>query len=137
MTAPLALTLRAPAVTDPRRRFAITARFTNVSTQPVRLLALFDPLPVFFDPTLIAEDGSQVDVAGMGKADPPKASLRYWTLHQGEHHEVSLDIARWLRGDVPPPPYRLSMAYHNVYGENCFVGILNSPPITVSAGAAS
>ena len=67
-TSPLRLMLHAQPVRQ-SGPFPVNARFTNVSTQPVRMLPLFDPLPVFFTASLQRLSDGDVDVAGAGKAD--------------------------------------------------------------------
>jgi len=131
---PLRLTLQAPPVADPARRFAVTARFTNTSGHRVRLLDLFDPLPVFFITDLAPLGDGEVDVAGMGKIDVAEGSLHYVDLPSGASFEVELDLAPWIRAPVVPVPHRLSMRYHNAYGTDCFHGSLDSTAITVSIG---
>lgn len=131
---PLRLTLHAQPVPEPARRFAVTARFTNTSANGVRLLKLFDPLPAFFTTALAPIDNGEIDVAGMGKIDPVEGSLRYADLACGTSFDVDIDLAPWIRAPVAPVPHRLSMRYHNAYGADCFRGVLDSAPITVSVG---
>jgi hypothetical protein len=131
----LQLTLYAGPVRRPLESFPVTARFTNCSRTKERMLKLFDPLPVFFTTTLMPVSGGiPIDVAGMGKADPFYADLRYEVIEPGATFEVALDLAPWIRAPVPPGPYWLSLEYHNAYGSDCFLGPLASEPITVPIG---
>lgn len=133
-TPPLHLTLHVPPVADPSRHFVVVARFTNTSTAPLQLLMLFAPLPVFFTAKLVAATGGAIDVAGMGKLDPPEGSLHSQTLAVGASLDVSLDLAPWIRGAMAPGQYELSLQYHNAYGESCFKGVVESPPVSVHVG---
>jgi hypothetical protein len=131
---PLRLTLHAHPVADPARRLDVTARFTNVSDHSVRLLDLFDPLPVFFTTTLAPIGDGEIDVAGMGKIDPLDGSFHYVDLASRASFEVELDLAPWIRAPVAPVPHSLTMRYHNAYGADCFHGPLDSAAITVRIG---
>ena len=117
--------------------FPVTARFTNVSTQPVRMLPLFDPLPVFFTASLQRLSDGDVDVAGAGKADFPDDELRPVDVSAGDSLDAELDLRPWIRGTVVPGRYRLTLTYHNAYGDNCFRGPLTSAPITVQVRSVS
>lgn len=136
MSTPLRLTTHAGPIPAPAQRFPITARFTNASPEPVRLLTLFDPLPVFFTASLSPVGGNGVDIAGMGKMDPLEGTLSYAQLSPGAHLDAPLDLASWIRGRVAPGEHQLSLQYHNVYGADCFKGVLDSMPITVQVGQA-
>jgi hypothetical protein len=131
---PLSLTLHAEPVADPARVFAVTARFTNTSEHGIRLLELFDPVPVFFVTALAPIGGGEIDVAGMGKIDAADGSLQYVELASGASFEVALDLAPWIRAPLAPGPHRLAMRYHNGYGADCFHGLLDSAPINVTIG---
>ena len=134
MSPPLRLTIHAGPVPEPNRRFPIRARFTNTSSSPVRLLTFFDPLPVFFMASASPVGGSEIDIAGMGKMDPLDGTLTYTQLRPGENLDVPLDLAPWIRGQVVPGAYRLSLQYHNAYGSDCFKGALDSEAIIVQVG---
>jgi hypothetical protein len=114
---------------------AVTATFENVSDATVQMLADFEPLPVFFTADLTTLDGTALDVIGMGKADALAGTRTYQRLAPGERLDVRLDLAPWLRGKTPPPPYRLALTYHNAYGQDCFVGTLRSAFVVVPAQA--
>jgi len=137
MDSPPTLVLSAPAAPEPARRFLVTARFVNTSQRPLRLLDLFEPLPVFFTARLVAPGGGEVDIAGAGKLDPLQGSLRYAELAPGAILEAALDLAPWLRASsLPGGTYRLSLQYHNAYGEDCFKGLVDSAAIEVRVGVA-
>jgi hypothetical protein len=127
--ASLRLTVFVETITDPADAFPVTARFENTSSATVRMLELFEPLPVFFTPSLSRADGGEIDVAGAGKVDPFDGSLAYNDLAPGESLSVGVDLAPWIRAPVTPGLYRLSLTYHNAYGSNCFRGPLASPPV--------
>jgi hypothetical protein len=135
-TLPLRLTVSGQPVRDPALRFEVTARFTNVSREHVRLLSQFEPLPVFFTTTLQAESGREIDVAGAGKADFAAGALREKDLAPGEAFDVALNLAPWIRGAVPPGRYQLTLTYHNAYGSGCFHGPLTSVPAAIEVTGA-
>lgn len=128
---PLRLTLHGPQVRESAGPFPVTARFTNVSTQPVRILPVFDPLPVFFTTSLELISDGEIDVVGAGKADFPDGFLRPEDLGAGESRDATLDLRPWIRGTVVSGLYRLTLTYHNAYGDGCFRGPLTSAPITI------
>ena len=130
----LSLTVHAGPVSKPNERFPVTAVFTNISSSPVRMLTVFDPLPVFFTASAMAASGTRIDIAGMGKMDPLDGTLTYAELWPGETLEAPLDLAPWIRGEVVPGTYRLSLQYHNAYGSDCFRGILDGEPTVVHVG---
>jgi hypothetical protein len=110
----------------------VRASFTNVGTDPVRLLRVFDPLPVFFEVDMEMEDGTPIDAPGMGKADLPRHMLRYVDLAPGQEFQATLRLDEVVAaGDVAPGGYTLSLAYHNQYGEDCFQGWLESNTIRI------
>lgn len=133
---PLRLTLHARPVRE-SGPFKVAARFTNVSAKPVRMLPIFEPLPVFFTTTLQRISNGEVDVAGAGKADFPYDELRSTDLMTGESLDVELDLRPWIRGTLVPGRYGLTLTYHNAYGEGCFRGPLTSDLITVEVTSAS
>ena len=133
---PLRLTLQAGQVRA-SGPLTVTARFTNVSSQPVRMLPVFDPLPVFFTTKLQRLSNGEVDVAGAGKADFPDEALQPRVVRPGESLDAELDLGPWIRGTLRPGHYGLTLTYHNAYGEGCFRGPLTSDPITVEVASAS
>jgi hypothetical protein len=98
------------------------------------MLTFFDPLPVFFMASVSPVGGSEIDIAGMGKMDPLEGTLTYLQLDPGEHLDVPLDLAPWIRGQLAPGPHRLSLQYHNAYGTDCFKGVLDSAPTILQLG---
>jgi hypothetical protein len=135
-SSPLRLTLHAPPVRESAGPFPVIARFTNVSAEPVRMLPIFDPLPVFFTTSLQHLADGEIDVAGAGKADFPESELRPMDVSAGESLDAELDLQPWIRGMVVPGLYRLALTYHNAYGDGCFRGPLTSAPITIEVKGA-
>lgn len=133
---PLRLTLHARPVRE-SGPFVVTARFTNVSSQPLRMLPVFDPVPVFFTTELHRLSNGDVDVAGAGKADFPDEALQPAVLSSGESLDAEIDLRPWIRGVLTPGRYGITLTYHNAYGEGCFRGPLTSDSITVEVTSAS
>lgn len=131
---PLGLTLEPGVGGASAQRFPVIARFDNQSSRDLRLLDLFHPLPVFFTTRLVSGAGAEIDVVGAGKLEPVEGRLRYVELSRGATHEVELDLAPWIRAELPGGAYSLAMSYHNAYGDGCFRGVVDSTPIMVNVG---
>jgi len=107
--------------------------FENNGSQKLRLLAEFDPLPVFVTFNIVCEDGTPLaDLPGGGKVDFPARQLRYVELEKNEFFGIQIDLATFLTTPLREGRYQISATYHNQYGENCFQGSVSSPPISVT-----
>jgi hypothetical protein len=114
----------------------VQAHFANRGAALVRLLRLFEPLPVFFEVDMRAANGTPIEAAGMGKADIPRRLLSYVELRSGEEFEVLLRLDEVIPAeDVTPGAYTLALTYHNQYGKNCFHGVLKSNTIAIEVVA--
>lgn len=111
--------------------------FENVGAQRLRLLRKFEPTPVFFSIRMVREDGTPIGIPGAGKIDFQEGTVEYLTLNAGELFGFLVDVARvaYRREDITPGEYRVSVTYHNQYGEDCFQGVLssNTTQVTVEA----
>ena len=135
-SSPLRLTLQVETVRD-GGPFPVIARFLNVSTGPVRMLNVFDPLPVFFTSRLERlEDGADVDITGAGKADFFEDQLQTIDVGAGRSFDVALDLRPWIRDSLRPGRHQLTLTYHNAYGDDCFSGPLTSAPAGLDVEAA-
>jgi hypothetical protein len=126
-----------PGVAYSRRHIPLKITFENVGEEEIRLLQCFDPLPVFFSFSLVAEDGTPVSLPGAGKIDFFEGSIRYVALSPGQIFSLEVDIAEIIvfPEQLTPGNYSISVTYHNQYGENCFRGVLRSRPIHVHLAA--
>ena len=102
--------------------------FENSGAGKVRLLAVFDPLPVFLSFDIVREDGTPLaDLPGGGKVAFPPGLLRYVELAEGEFFGFRVDLAAFLARRLDEGRYRIFATYHNQYGENCYQGKVSSP----------
>ena len=103
---------------------ALRATFTNHGHDVERLLAQFEPTPVFFTVSVLRDDETPLHDWGGGKValnDPPACIV----LEPGERHTVRLELPKRLSA-LPPGRYEIGAEYHNQYGEDCFKGVLPS-----------
>jgi hypothetical protein len=107
----------------------------NVSEEEVRILRTLTPVPVFFSIDLTGDEAGPVFVASAGKADPLTASVAYLVLRPGELFGVRADLIGLVdTAGLVPGRYRLSVAYHNQYGEDCFVGTTPATTLELTIG---
>lgn len=127
---PLTLTLKKSAFRRHWKRDApLKVTFQNVSNKPIRILDMFEPVPVFFSFQVTQADGVPiVNVPGAGNMDP-FGSLNYITLKPNEKFTTTVRLDQVLPEVFQPGDYKLSVIYKNQYGENCFTGRLTSNPI--------
>lgn len=110
----------------------VQAIFENRGTALIRLLRLFEPLPVFFEIDLVSIDGRSVDAPGAGKADIPPGRMNYVDLTPGGEFMTTLRLDSVVPAeDLRPGAYRLALTYHNQYGEGCFHGMRKSNRIMI------
>jgi hypothetical protein len=109
---------------DTESNRALRATFANRGDGRERLLAVFEPTPVFFTVSITLDDGTPVRDWGGGKValNEPPASIE---LAPGQAHEVRLELPEPL-STLPPGRYEIAVEYHNQYGEGCFTGVLPS-----------
>jgi hypothetical protein len=131
----LTLSTRRDAAADPRS-LPVLMGFVNSGDEPVRLLAHFEPLPVFFSFRLVKADGTPVAVPGAGKIDFGPGKPECLELAPGDTHTVDADVGTLLTGELEPGRYSLSATYHNQYGEACFRGVLESNEISIDVPAS-
>jgi hypothetical protein len=105
--------------------------FVNRGPEPVRLLAEFEPLPVFFTFELVATDGTPIAMPGGGKIDFGPGQPRCIDLGPGETHTTEANVGRLLPGGLEPGRYSMAVTYHNQYTDDCFRGVLHSNPVVV------
>ena len=109
---------------DSESNRALRATFANRGDAPERLLAEFEPTPVFFTVSIVRDDGTPVREWGGGKValnEPPA----YIELAPGDEHAVRIELPEPL-STLPPGRYEIAAEYHNQYGERCFRGVLPS-----------
>lgn len=122
-------------LTTARAPFRVT--FRNAGTEPLNLLAIFEPIPVFFQFEIARSDGTPVQVPGGGKIDPPQGSEPYVALAPGATHVHELDLAPLLPAEGwASDTYTVFVRYRNAYGVGCFRGVIESEPISVRIEAA-
>jgi hypothetical protein len=131
----LLLSVRSDATVGPRS-VPLRIVFANHGEAPVRLLAEFEPLPVFFAFRLVKADGTPVALPGGGKIDFGPARPACEDLAPGETHAIDVDVGTLLAEPLDSGRYSLSAAYHNQYGEGCFKGTLESNAVDVEVPAA-
>lgn len=105
--------------------------FANERTLPLRILAVFEPLPVFFTFHVVKSDGTPLALPGGGKIDFGPDGPGYLELPPGGSHTIEFNIGTWFSRPLDPGPYSVSVTYHNQYGEDCFRGTVASDPIHV------
>ena len=106
--------------------------FRNAGEAPLNLLAIFEPVPVFFQFQIAGADGTPIDVPGGGKIDPLHGDEPYLALAPGATHAQVVDVAPLLpRQDWASGAYTVSVRYRNAYGVGCYRGVVESEPITV------
>ncbi len=109
---------------DSESNQALRATFANRGDGAERLLAEFEPTPVFFTVSIVRDDGTPVRDWGGGKvalSDSPA----YVDLEPGDEHAVRIELPEPL-STLPPGRYEIAAEYHNQYGEGCFKGVLPS-----------
>jgi len=111
--------------------------FKNLKYEPVKLLDLFDPLPIFFEILITKNDGDNIFLPGAGKLDfGPGNTFKYIELTQGKSYIKTLNVSQFLKENnkiLSPGKYKIKISYHNQYGSNCIKGWFegNEIPITV------
>jgi hypothetical protein len=108
--------------------------FHNASHEPVRLLAVTEPVPVFFSFSIVDADGTPVPAAGGGKIDFGPEGPGYVQIEPGGDWCVGVDLSSLLARPLAPGSYRVGVQYHNQYGDNCFRGQLTAGPVVVHLG---
>jgi hypothetical protein len=107
--------------------------FKNTGDSELRILDVFEPIPVFFQFSISKQDGTPITVPGGGKIDPPAGAERYIAIAPGGRYTREIDIAgllpksEWVTGD-----YYLWVTYRNAYGQGCFRGTAESNAITAT-----
>lgn len=133
---PLELTLSIGAGALSPHSLPVRIAFVNRGRVPVRLLAEFQPLPVFFSFELVRDDGTPIALPGAGKIDFGPGQPECLDLEPGEMHATDADVAEPLGAGLQPGRYTLAVTYHNQYGEDCFQGVLHSNRIELDVPAA-
>lgn len=111
--------------------------FKNLKSQPVKILDLFDPLPIFFEILITTNDGDNIFLPGAGKLDfGPGIKFKYIEIPQGKSHVRILNISPFLKEynkTLSPGKYKIKISYHNQYGSDCIKGwfVGNEVPITI------
>lgn len=111
----------------------VNIKFTNKSGTDVRLLKVFEPVPIFFSIQLTDSARKTVDVPGAGKISIPENLLEYVSVPAGASYIKSLRISDFLQEYnkvLPYGKYRCKIIYHNQYGNNCVKGWFESNVIS-------
>lgn len=108
--------------------------FENVSSQPVRLLRRFKPIPVFFSISMVAQDGTPVSIPAAGKIDFTEGTIKYLQLEPHEIFGFQFDLTEIIPSgqEIKAGMYTIKATYHNQYGEDCFHTRLDSRPIMIT-----
>lgn len=111
---------------------SLTVRFINMGKE-IKILNVFEPVPVFFSIHIKREDGTPILIPGGGKISFMEDSLDYVTLEGfGDQHYVTLELGDILPNGLEAGIYTVSVEYYNQYGDDCFKGILESDQITLT-----
>ena len=127
----LTLETKASDVVYKSKDVPIKLTFSNTGDDPVVLLKHFTPLRIFFYLRVAREDGTLVLVSGGGKVSLHQNSIRYLTLDKDEFFGFYTNLDKICEQPLPPGKYKVSVEYHNQYGEGCFRGKIASKPITI------
>ena len=107
----------------------VKVRLENTGKENITILNEFKPLPVFFAFNLIKTDGTPIDAPGAGKVSFDRL-VKYVVLEPGQAVGLSVPL-KDVFPDISHGEYRLSVEYHNQYGEACFQGRILSNTISI------
>ena len=94
----------------------------NVSEEKVTVLKEFRHIPPFFSLTVVNEAGTP-RLSSAGKVSFRRGPLNYAPLEPGEFVGRTIAV-KDVFTDIEDGKYKLTVEYHNQYGENCFQGWL-------------
>lgn len=115
-----------------KENISLDLRFINMGyTEEIKILNVFEPIPVFFSIYIEREDGTPILVPSVGAISFMEGSLDYIILeNRGDQYHVTLNLNEILPEGLEVGTYTVSVEYHNQYGEG-FKGSLKSNPITL------
>jgi len=124
----LGLSIRLPHGQDVMRSGdeMVVVKFSNTGKEDVRILKSFRPFVVFFLFSIVAADGTPVNVRGGGKVSFREDSMKYLDLGCGEFFGLSVSLTDLLQIPLKTGVYSLSVTYSNQYGNGCFKGRIKS-----------
>ncbi|HIH11439.1 TPA: hypothetical protein HA241_04575 [Candidatus Woesearchaeota archaeon] len=113
-----------------KENVSLTVRFNNLGKE-IKILNLFEPIPVFFSFHIKREDGTPIIVPLGGKIDLINDQINCITLEgPGDQYYADLNLNEILPEGLDVGTYNVSVEYHNQYGD-CFKGVLVSDIITI------
>lgn len=111
----------------------IYLQFINKGDLNCRILDYFEPLPVFFEFTLIdLKDNFYFPIPGAGKADIPNTLLSYKDIPPGGIYLKEFNLNQILNDfglALKSGNYSLQIIYRNYYGDECIKGKFESNTI--------
>jgi len=111
----------------------LRVRFKNVSKNPVTMLNVFEPIPVFFSVAIVDQVARRpVNVPGAGKVDffgRPDVTV----LQPDQEIAVPIDLGKLFgpQSTFKRGLYNVSVQYHNQYGEGVVKGVIPSNTVEI------
>jgi len=106
----------------------IRVEFSNEGIKEICLLRVFKPTAAFFDVALKSSTGQEILTTKPVVSEAIQAKLRnsknlnYLDLQSDEAFSVQINASEFIPRDLQEGSYRITLTYHNEYGENCFKG---------------
>lgn len=108
--------------------------FTNKSTNELKLLSIFEPVPVFFSWSVQKKGSAPLDLPGAGKIAFGPEAIAYIHLKPNESYTLNMDLVQFIQRSglsFADGHYEISTSYRNQYGKDCVKGIFKSNVIDV------
>ena len=130
----------APSAVRAATNVVVDVIFKNNSTNAVRVLDYFEPLPIFFSWDIREKGKAPLSLPGAGKISIPRREYKYLTIPPKGTHSLKVSLSEFLREhrlSFQSGTYTISTSYRNQYGEECVQGIFPSNKIELVVGQES
>jgi hypothetical protein len=120
------------AVLEKKEHLLLKMEFKNTTKETLRLLKIFEPIPVFFSIEISNQNGEYFNPPGAGKASFTTGAFEYINIPPNKTFIKELDVHQVLSEYnimLETGKYKLKASYHNQYGENCIKGWFTSKEI--------